>query len=328
MSNAPEKNREKIPEAVLLQAVSWRVRLGSGEALDSERDACSQWRSADPLHELAWQRFERMESPLDTVARRAPRLAHSTLNQTDAEIRRLNRRAALKTMGGGVLGAFAVGLVGYDTGLLKYMSADYSSGSKPAQYTLDDKSQVWLNTGSAIEWESGKAIRSLVLTKGEMHLTSAADPRPMQVSVPQGQLISRDSRFFVRNGDDHTILQVVEGGVQVQPSADIEPFAVKAGEAYRLTGAGSLALDSKMFDYSGWIDGVLSARSMPLGALLEELSRYRVGFLRCDPALRDHQVSGVFQLHDIDTILKILARSAGAELSYTTRWWATIQLPG
>ncbi|WP_444930625.1 FecR domain-containing protein [Microbulbifer sp. SSSA002] len=327
MSDSTDQIKEKIPEAVLLQAVSWRVRLGSGEALDSERDACQQWRSANPLHELAWQRFERMESPLNKAASRAPRLAHATLAQTDAEVRRLNRRAALKTMGGGALGLFAVGLVGYDRGLVARISADFSAGAESAHYTLNDSSQVWLNADSAIEWKSGAEYRSLVLSRGEMQLTSAADPRPMRVSVSQSQIVSAGSRFFLRNGGDHTILQILEGAVQVFPKVGGQSFAAKAGQAYRLSGGEALALDGKMFDYSGWIDGVLSARRMPLAELLEELSRYRSGFLRCDPKLANHLVSGVFQLHDTDMILKTLARSAGAELRYVTRWWAAIQLP-
>ncbi|QFT55409.1 DUF4880 domain-containing protein [Microbulbifer sp. THAF38] len=327
MNNSTDKTKQKIPEEVLLQAVSWRVRLGSGEAVDSDRDACQQWLSESPLHGLAWQRFEQMESPLDKAARQAPHLAHSALRQTDAEIRRLNRRSALKTMGGGALGLFAVGLVGYDKGLMERLSADFSSGGEPSHYTLDDSSQVWLNTDSAVEWESGVESRSLMLTRGEMQMTSAADPRPMQVSVPQGRIVSSGARFFLRNGGNHTILQVVDGGVQVLPKTGSKPFAAKVGEAYRLSGGEPLALDSKVFDYSGWIDGVLSARRMPLAGLLEELSRYRTGFLRCDPKLDNYLVSGVFQLHDTDMILKTLARSAGAELRYVTRWWATIQLP-
>lgn len=89
-------------EVIVQQAIAWRIRLGSEEVSEIDKQACQYWRDSDPRHERAWQRLENMESGFRQTARRTPGLT-TTLNQTDAECRRMGRRKALRMMGGSAL---------------------------------------------------------------------------------------------------------------------------------------------------------------------------------------------------------------------------------
>ena len=43
--------------------------------------------------------------------------------------------------------------------------------------------------------------------------------------------------------------------------------------------------------------------------------------IKCHPELKEHLVSGVFQLADTNLMLQTLARLIKADLNYMTRWW-------
>lgn len=54
-----------MPDPVASQAIEWMVLLRSGAADAHERTAFEGWRRADPLHEAACQRIERMLGRMD-----------------------------------------------------------------------------------------------------------------------------------------------------------------------------------------------------------------------------------------------------------------------
>lgn len=317
-------SESSLPENIVRQAIAWQIRLESEQAADSDRLACEFWRESDPQHELAWQRLQRMNATFEQVASKAPSLAKPALLQTDVDCRRMGRRQAMRTLGGSAFSVAALALLADQQGLYQRLRADYSSGADAGQYRLSDNSQLWLNSHSAVELDFNQRQRAVVLSRGEMHLSSSDDPRSLQVRSNGRLFISDNARFTLRHHGDQSLLHVVHGNVLIESEqADVLGQA-HAGQAFLVNQQRVVELDSRRFDYSSWVDGLLAVRAMPLGDLLQELGRYRSGFLRCDPRLQQHKVSGVFQLQDTDLILQTLARSAGAEVLYRTRWWAQI----
>ena len=79
----------------------------------------------------------------------------------------------------------------------------------------------------------------------------------------------------------------------------------------------SLAVD-------GWTHGVLYAEKTPLSVFAAELSRYRPGIVRCDPAVAALPVSGAFQLRNTDEALMALAASLPVRILQRTSYWITI----
>lgn len=321
----PDHDAPRVPQHIVREAIAWRIRL---EAQGSHADmlsACQRWRDEDPRHELAWQRLAQLDQPFQALGARAPALTHATLARTDADRQRISRRRALGVMASSVLGLSCAGLLLHEQGVIARLNADYATRvGERSQITLEDNSQLWLNTDTSLRLQFTPQARRLLLTRGEIHLSSTPAPHALTVAVPQALFAAQGARFLVRRDDDHALLQVQEGQVLIQPRHARNSLQAQAGELYRVTGQGALRLDNPPFDYSAWIDGVLSARNMPLPALLDEVSRYRPGIVRCDPRLNDFLASGVYQLHDTDLILQTLAHSAGARLRYRTRWWAEL----
>ncbi|KAG0759335.1 hypothetical protein G6F57_017955 [Rhizopus arrhizus] len=64
---------------------------------------------------------------------------------------------------------------------------------------------------------------------------------------------------------------------------------------------------------------------MRLDAFVAELARYRSGLLRCDPAVADLRVSGVFSLRDTDRALDNLTRGLPVTVAYRSRYWVTVR---
>lgn len=318
----PSNSEASINEAIVRRAIAWRIRLDSGAASTEDVSACEQWRQSDAQHERAWQRLELMEAPLKQAAQQAPKLARKTLVLNHGP--NVSRRQALRTLGGTALGVAGVSMLAQQRGLFERIEADYSSAGQSRQYQLSDNSQLWLNRYSAVKVDFTSDKRAIELSRGEIHIASAKDPRPLQIDLPQAQLSSLDASFTVRHGKDFSLLQVAKGQLSLRHKQSQQLSRLLAGQALKLDALGIQSLDNQRFDYSSWIDGVLAVREIPLKDLLDELSRYRSGFLRCDPTLNNFRVSGVFQLHDTDTILEAIARTSGAKLRYITPWWVNI----
>ena len=318
-----------LPDTIIRQAIAWRIRLESANqnfeiTYEKELLACKNWRARDPMHELAWQRLEKIDSNFHTLSNNAPKLVQSTLLKTDAECQHINRRQALKTFAGTAFSLSVIGLVSHQQGLFNNLQADYSTQNEISQYTLEDNSHIWLNADTAIELDFDNKRRSILLSQGEMQLTVAPDPRPVNIITDYGLLSASDAQFLLRNEKNHSVLQVTNGSVMIQENRNQRVTQAVAGTVYQINRDSIKQLNNQIFDYSSWIEGIFSVRNMPLKDFLAELSRYRTGFLKCDPRLNQHLVSGIYQLHDTDLIMQTLALSARGEVRYRTRWWAEI----
>ena len=82
--------------------------------------------------------------------------------------------------------------------------------------------------------------------------------------------------------------------------------------------------DALLINASAWTRGQLVAKRMPLGDLSAELARYRHGWLHCDPAIAQLEVSGVFQLDDIDRALSALSDSLPVRIERFTPLWTRV----
>lgn len=329
MKSSNEYIKISLPDSTIRQAIAWRIRLESARqnietTYEKELLACKNWRARDAMHELAWQRLEKIDSNFHTLSHNAPKLAQSTLLKTDSDCQHINRRQALRVFAGSALSLSAIGLISHQQGLFNRIHADYSTNTQASQYTLEDNSQAWLNSKTSIELDFNHTHRSVKLIEGEMQLTVATDPRPLLAITHHGLFTTSNAQFLLRNEKNHSLLQVTSGRVMIQETRNNRITQAVAGNTYRINHQNMEQLNNQVFDYSSWIDGIFSVRNMPLKEFLLELSRYHTGFLRCDPSLNQHLISGIYQLHNTDLIIRTLALSAQGEVRYRTRWWAEI----
>lgn len=75
---------------------------------------------------------------------------------------------------------------------------------------------------------------------------------------------------------------------------------------------------------AAWVDGLLVAQNMQLGALAAELARYRHGWLRCAEAVADLRISGVFPVDDLGRVIAALERTLPVRARSYTPLWVTL----
>ncbi|WP_198970607.1 FecR domain-containing protein [Xylophilus sp. ASV27] len=318
--------------AVLRDAAQWLVRLHSGHADAADRAACDAWRRADPEHERAWQRAERLAQKFGAVpaAVGVPVLARA---------QHCSRRAALRMLALLTTAAPAA-WIGWRLAPPGAWTSDYrtATGERRA-LELEDGSRVLLDTGSAIDVRFDGARRVVRLRAGAISVVTAPDrrapgpARPFIVATAQGRLRALGTRFTVRqDGDerDHARrpevrLAVTEGAVEVTlHGASAPALIVPAGRQAVLSGQGAFALQDLSPESQAWVQGVLHAENLRLIDFCAELSRYRPGLLHCAPDVANLRISGVFQLRDTDYALSMVASTLPVRIVTRTRWWVMV----
>ena len=314
--------------ATLEQAAEWFAVLRSGAVSDEERQQWHAWLDMREEHRLAWQKVEAISNGL-ALPKAAPEAATAALSAAV-----LQRRRSLK-----MLSLLAVtGLVGWSVSrnsavqtVLADLNADYRSAvGEIRNLTLADGSEIWLNTNSSLDQDYDAQIRRVKLRKGEVliatHPDTQSPARPFIVYSAEGSLRALGTRFNVRQLDGKTRLSVLEGRVEVAPvDAPDARKIIDSGQQVDFNRSEVLAVATADPTQQAWSRGLLVADNMPLGAFIEELARYRSGYLACDPAVADLRVVGGFPLNQPEQALAMLEASLPVRVHQTLPWWVTVR---
>lgn len=330
-SDAEAADWEPIPAAVIDAAIAWTVKIEFNQPEPGIRAAFEAWLAAHPMHAAAWQRVQSLHTDHADFAALPAQLALDTLETAAAERgrSRLRRRRAVKLvalMGG----TAALAWLGRERAPWQRLAADASTATGERRtLVLADGSSVQLNTDSAIDVKLSGSQRLIVLTRGEILISTGADAaaparRPFWVETPFGRLQALGTRFAVRLARDAAQVSVQEGRVALHPRAGGLGAIAAPEQSWLLSQATAVRAARPDFDPFAWADGVIVARQMRLADLLAELSRYRRGYLVCDSAIADLRVSGVYRTDDIDRTLEFLSRTAALGVTYRTRFWITV----
>ncbi|CAB3816150.1 MAG: DUF4880 domain-containing protein [Achromobacter pulmonis] len=301
---------------VLERAISFAVRLNSGNAGAADHDACRRWREADAEHERVWRQLQAIETDLRTVSESpAGPAAASALRAAPSQ----RRRQLLAMLG---LGAAGAGLtLAWRDGAWERYAADYRSGvGERRRYALADGAELWLNTDSAVRADPG-GLR-LTLLAGEMRMDTGANAT-WEVRTRQACFSGTRARFLLRQLDNATLLELLGGELRIAPVRGIETLAEPGGR-YRVSDHAVGRQPAAPFDADGWAKGVLTVRGMRLADFLQELSRYQHGWISCDPAVADLRVSGAFLLDDLPGALDTLARVLPMRVQRYTGLWTRV----
>jgi transmembrane sensor len=209
--------------------------------------------------------------------------------------------------------------------LLPPLMADFRSPvGERRRLTLDDGSQLQLNSGSAVDVRFDAQRRLIRLLEGELLLTAARDPRPLQVLAAHGLLESRDARFNVREYPDHTQVAVFEGALDIR-SRHGPALLLTASRQVSLGIDGTGPVTALDANSGAWTEGMLVAAHMRLADFLDELGRYRRGQLHCDEAVANLLISGTYPLDNSERILDLLEVSLPVKVRRFTRYWVTVE---
>ncbi|MBK1687569.1 FecR domain-containing protein [Rubrivivax gelatinosus] len=302
-------------------ALQWQVCFWSGEAGEAERRDFEAWLAADEAHRLAWERLQRAGGRLQALP---GGVAGAVLRATSAgNGRRRTLRALLLLAGAGGSAALL-----RETPAWQLARADERTATgERRELVLPDGGRLMLNTATAIDLRYDATERRVRLLAGEVLISTAADAarRPFVVETPAGRVQALGTRFALRCLDAATRVQVFEGAVELRPRDGGAPRRLDAGGQLSFDASAVGAPEVLDETASAWTRGLLVAERLRLADFVAELGRYRRGVLRCDPAVAELRVSGVFPLADTDAVLRSLVRALPVRVTRATRWWLTVE---
>lgn len=309
------------------QAAEWLVELQSESVSQELRLEWQAWRNADPQHDLAWQRIEMFHLKLKSLP---PALAHSTITSTAG----LTRRQALRSIAFFAAGTGAL-WAAKDSDTLRETTADFRTGvGESRTLTLADGTQVAMNTASVINVLYTSEHRLVELLKGEILIATAQDliapgqaqVRPFFVKSEQGMVQALGTRFLLRQEEGASLVSVLEGAVALHPDIAVaDNKVIHTGEQVRFGQVTVGEVQPVSENISAWLDGMIVASGVRLADFLADLSRYRHGYISCDPAIADLLVSGTYPIADTDRILAALATTLPVKVDQVTRFWVKLK---
>ncbi|MNU44794.1 fec operon regulator FecR [compost metagenome] len=262
----------------------------------------------------AWQQLQTQHEHL-------PSAVHATLLRACVQAN-APRRHAVKTLA--LLLACGASLYAFERrSPWRGWMADYRTAVNQRRVvTLDDGTQLTLNTNSAVNIAYDGARRRIELLAGEIFIATGKDAvqRPFFVGTPHGSLQALGTRFTVRLHEQYTSAGVLEGAVAVLADDGAQRLVLRPGEGAHFDGTG--VHRQALAPYGGaWLNGMLVARDMRLADFLAELSRYSDHPLSCAPAIAGLRVSGSYPLADVDAILDAVGASLQLRRHTVTRFW-------
>ncbi|WP_290446774.1 FecR domain-containing protein [Pseudomonas guariconensis] len=307
---------------VVKQAIQWLLRLRESGHTPALQLQCEQWRSADHAHEVAWQRVVSLHQDLDLRAMAGVNFALQTLETSQ---RRLNRRQALKLLGGLALVGTAAWL-GKDQQALSSWASDYATGTgERRSIALEDGSLLQLNTRSAVNLAFDERQRLIQLRQGELMLTCNDAQRPLLIQTRDALLEDFGGQVVVRQDADCTRISVRQGKVALHRPDGAPLQWITPGQSWRVDALGPRPIERQPMDASAWAEGLIVTRDMRLADFLGEVSRYRHGYLGCTEDIADLRLSGVFRLEDTDKLLQLLPQTLPVFVRQRTRWWVRLE---
>ncbi|GLO13429.1 membrane protein [Pseudomonas putida] len=304
--------------ASLRQAAHWFSQLNSGEVQASDYSAWQLWLNATPINAWAWQQAERLQTRM--AASESP--ASARVLALAAHGRHASRRQVVKA-GLLLLGGSALGLGGYQEIKQSPLLADVHTGvGEQRSLMLKNGTAVVLNTASAVDLDDLRDVPWLRLRQGELMVTVPVR-QTCRVVTRNGTIEAGESRFAVRLFDDDSSLEVFGQQARVTLASG-QTLQVNSGQRCRFNEQGFSPVEAVAHAADAWGRGLLIANDQRLDAFINNLSRYRSGWLRCAPSVAGLRISGTYRLDDTDQILRALSTSLPVQVQARTRFWITL----
>lgn len=339
----------KATQGTGAQAADWVIRLEDG-LTQTETLAFVGWLRASPVHireylqaEAAWYALEGVDSQRrididalltadDSVVPFAGKpLSREEQTGAAAAIRR-SRTHWWAIAAGLVLAAVAIPLLWYANGLRTQV---YTTAlGEQRTIVLEDGSVMELNTASEVAVRFSGAVRDVEMAAGEAFFTVKKEAaRPFRVYSNGVEVQAVGTQFNVYRHAEQTVVSVLEGRVRVLPAEESATGLELAvgNQVVVAPGRQSVTADADaMMRALAWRERKLVFADEPLVNVVAEINRYNARQLTVnDPRLASRRISGVFNVHDPEVIVRFLTRSAGVSVTESAdRGWVLAAKPG
>ena len=313
-------NSKPVSTRVLDAAIAWQLCLDSGSGSADERAEFDRWHAASEEHARAWTQLGMLDQRFSAAA--GP--ARQALLQSRADLRQRVRK-----LGSGVASlALVVGLLSWASAYqsVGYWLADQRTATgEQRSLRLTDGTLISLNTHSAVDIRFDEEQRLIVLHEGEISIeTGHKDDRPFVVATEDGRMRALGTRFLVKLEDQGTRLSVLQSAVAAKPQDSGDEQILHEGQQVLMSQNQLGQINGMRSGADAWTRGMLVVDNVRLADLVDELSRYRSGYLGVAPEVANLRITGSFPLNDTDLALTSLLPTLPVQLEQNTPWWVTV----
>lgn len=298
-------------------AAQWVAREDAGALSAEESRALLAWLAADKRHLGAYGRMQAIMLSCDRMYRGIP------FKDTTESL----EKHALRRRAGGLSLALAASLVLVAALSLLFIERHAGVHStrvgEVARLTLDDGSELTLNTDSRVRVRYGEKRRRVELLRGEATFAVSKDPdRPFVVSAGATRVVAVGTSFNVRRSSARVEVLVSEGVVEVRERVHGQANGLrllegdKAVLATRMQPVVSRVDSAEVRRELAWRNGMIAFSGQTLREVALEFARYNKLRIRlADPEVEKLEVVGMFSATDPIGFSRAVAQSMHLEMA-------------
>ncbi|PCI73780.1 MAG: hypothetical protein COB20_15900 [SAR86 cluster bacterium] len=325
------------------EACAWIAQMESGDLSRADRLALQQWMRKSPAHEETLREYAELWNDMDCLG--VMQMAHEeALHDDKKKFFNLEIYGRVKTglrrfLTGGALATAAALSIWVAIGLntVEQKLAIGTRLGEAKQVTLDDGSQISINTASNVFVDFDKIERTIYLTNGEAVFSVAHEKgRPFLVHAGAHTIKATGTEFVVRLENGVVDVIVTEGRVEIlerqqtvanvgpdtlpdiksTASAKLPDAVLVQGQRARATQAGVNLIEQvnlkQVEQRLSWRSGVLDFSGETLQYAVNEFMRYTPYHIEiADKEIATRRVGGIFKLSDADQFVDILKENFG-----------------
>jgi transmembrane sensor len=267
------------------EAAAWLARLRADDRTAADERAFQAWLKADPSHAAA---FEAVTLVWETAGATS-RAARDLIEREPVRGPLLNRRAAMA-------GVSALVIAGGSVFALReaYAGVYQTDVGEQKHVTLDDGTQVFLDTDTRIKVSFSDGARVVDLQRGRANFRVAPDARrAFVVEAAAKRIVAGRTTFDVRRDGERVSVVLIQG------QASVDGAAVKAGQ--RLIASQALATvdQPNLTQMLAWQTGQAIFDNQTLAEAVAEMNRYSTVKLKiADRGIGALRMSGVYRVGD------------------------------
>ncbi|NRA72444.1 MAG: DUF4880 domain-containing protein [Gammaproteobacteria bacterium] len=351
-----QSNNHLITEPALEQAARWFVDLQESQQTSFPpcRSDFNRWLLIEE-NQRAWQQINQIHQQYQ---RHQTQLNHQSASVLYDTVN-ISRRDLLKSVAG-LSFATWLGWEGYHSKQMRHqlasLTADLSSAvGQSKQIALANNGQLWLNTNSAINRLSTTNGHAFELVTGEVYLddfvTSSANAMVnhsnstrlqtlingkllLLTTEPSNGSVANNSgaRCTMMLNEDRSQchLALYQGRATLYYQGQKRQLVADQQLQLAPNNAGALNFSTAQItllntnEKPPWLNGQLHANDIPLAEFVQQLKRYRSGYIRLQAGLENIRVAGVYPAFDSDATLDLLAKALPIRIHYLTPWFVSI----
>jgi transmembrane sensor len=296
---ADEPNIGKLRE----QAIDWLLKLHDAPddmKLNADFEA---WVASNPRHAEVYELVRCLMGDASRLLSSDPAFVHTASTRKSGSS--TGRSVALSLCLAMMTGAF------FALDMPLRLKADAISGTAERQtLNLPDGSELILNADTAVSFKFSSSERRVVVLKGEVFATVAADKmRPFVVEANGGTTTALGTAFDVEMSKNGTNVTVLEHSVQVEAGDANRSIRIKENQKVAYDAGGSIGSIETVdpLSIAAWRQGRLVFENRPLSSVVAELERYLPGRIVIAGAkIGERRITGSFDLADPQAVLRDL----------------------